>query len=99
MVIGERSWYLMVEISTKHSAEEFGPVLATRSVLRVLPLLNTDDRVRDRDRSGFALAVFRALAAAWARAEFPELDDTDIGQVAARNVDGFSPLQRLLQRL
>lgn len=72
-------------------ASEFGLVLATRSVLRVVPLLNTDDRIGDRRKSQFVLSVFRALAVAWARTQFPELVQRNYGVAAARNIAPFEP--------
>jgi hypothetical protein len=75
-------------------ASEFGLVLATRSVLRVVPLLNTDDRIGDRRKSQFVLSVFRALAVAWARTQFPELVQRNYGVAAARNIAPFEPSSR-----
>jgi hypothetical protein len=82
----------VVDFSTHDS--EFGLVLATRSVLRVLPLLNTDDRIGDRAKSQFVLAVFHALAVAWARIQFPELVHRNDGVAAARNIGSFEPSAR-----
>jgi hypothetical protein len=88
--LSEHSPGLPVEIGNS----EFGLALAARSVLRVVPLLDTDDRIGDRTKSQFVLAVFRALAVAWARIQFPELVQRNYGVAAARNIAAFEPSSR-----
>ncbi|MGD0184187.1 MAG: hypothetical protein ABSC25_02945 [Roseiarcus sp.] len=74
---------------------DFAPILATRATLRVLPLLATDeDRLVDTARSKFVLSVFRALAVAWARTQYPTLVDSRWSVAAARDIRAYGPLSR-----
>ena len=69
----------------------FESILATRNVLRVLPLLVTDERIGDQVKSRFVLSVFHTLAAAWTRTEFPELVSSNLSVAAARDIRPFAP--------
>jgi hypothetical protein len=69
----------------------FAPILATRAALRVLPLLVNDrDRLGDSAKSKYVLAIFRALAVAWARTEYPSAVESRLSIAAAQNVDTYS---------
>ncbi len=72
----------------------FDPILATRAVLRVLPLLATDERIGDRVKSKFVLSVFHALAVAWTRTVFPDLVSPDLSLAAARDISPVAPTTR-----
>jgi hypothetical protein len=86
--------------SALQNQSSFEPILATRAALRVVPLLATDtDRIGDRNKSRFALSVFRALAVAWARTEFPALVDSGWCVAAARDVAAYAEPSALAPRL
>ncbi|MGO9771291.1 MAG: hypothetical protein ACLPSW_17410 [Roseiarcus sp.] len=71
---------------------DFAPILATRAALRVLPLLVNDrDRLGDAAKSKFVLAIFRALAVAWARTQYPSVVERQWSVAAARDVSTYSP--------
>ncbi len=70
---------------------DFQPILATRKVLRVLPLLVTDERIGDQIKSKFVLSVFHALAVAWARIGFADLVSSKLSVTAAREVSPLVP--------
>jgi hypothetical protein len=77
---------------TDQDQAAFAPVLATRATLRVLPLLATDrDRLGDAAKSKFVLAIFRALAVAWARTQYPSVVERQWSVAAARDVSTYSP--------
>jgi hypothetical protein len=68
-------------------SENFTSILGTRSALRVLPLLVTDrQRIGDRNKSRFILAIFRALAVAWANAQYSSIVTRESCRAAARGV-------------
>jgi hypothetical protein len=69
----------------------FTPILATRAALRVLPLLVNDrDRPGDTAKSKYVLAIFRALAVAWARTEYPSAVEPQLSIAAAEDVDTYN---------
>jgi hypothetical protein len=66
----------------------FTPILATRAALRVVPLMASDGSASiDSARSKTVLSVFRALAVAWARTQYPLLTDAQLSDSAARDLD------------
>jgi hypothetical protein len=72
-------------------SENFASILGTRSALRVLPLLVNDrQRIGDRNKSKFTLAIFRALAVAWANARYPSVVTRQSCLAAAREVKGYA---------
>jgi hypothetical protein len=78
----------------------FEPILAIRAALRVVPLLATDtDRASDRNTSRFVLSVFRGLAVAWARTEFPSLVGGGWCVAAAREIPAYAEPSALAPRL
>jgi hypothetical protein len=70
---------------------DFAPILATRSVLRILPLLVTDDRPDSSNKSIFVLSVFHALAVAWASVQYSSVVNRQWCVAAARDVEPYGP--------
>ncbi len=80
----------VVDPATQNDAN-FAPILATRSALRVLPLLATDGRPSGSNKSIFVLSVFHALAVAWASVQYSPSVDRGRSVAAARDVDPYGP--------
>ena len=69
----------------------FAPIFATRAALRVLPLLVTEVEKTNESIEFLFLSVFRALAVAWARTQYPSLVKPGSALVAARDVGAYGP--------
>jgi len=72
-------------------SKDFVTILGARSALRVIPLLVTDrQRIGDRNKSKFVLAIFRAFAVAWASARYPSSITQQSCLAAARDVKVYA---------